>query len=278
MYEKPLVSVIVPTRNSAKTLEVCLISIKRQTYPNIELIIVDNYSKDETPKIARRYTNLVFTKGPERNIQRLLGASIAKGKYLLFIDSDMELPPTLIESAVKKCEYEGFDAVILPEVSLGSGFWADCRKLEKLCYLNDPYMEYANRFMKAKVYHAVGGYNPAFIGADDVDIHERIKNAGYRITRIQDTIKHHEVTSLIGLLRKSYVYGQDIPFFVAKYPKTGLKVYFPIRTAYLRNMKLFIKDPIHGLGLIFLKSSQFIVAGFGFFARVLRGWRYKEAT
>jgi len=48
MKNKPLVSVVIPTYNSEKTLKKCLESIKRQTYKNIEIIVVDKFSKDRT--------------------------------------------------------------------------------------------------------------------------------------------------------------------------------------------------------------------------------------
>ena len=50
-----LVSIIIPTKNSENTIEVCLVSIKNQTYENIEIIIVDNYSSDKTIDIAQKY-------------------------------------------------------------------------------------------------------------------------------------------------------------------------------------------------------------------------------
>jgi glycosyltransferase involved in cell wall biosynthesis len=65
----PLVSVIVPTKNSSSTLVKCLDSIINQTYRNIEIIIVDNYSADSTRDIAMHYTDKVFTLGPERSPQ-----------------------------------------------------------------------------------------------------------------------------------------------------------------------------------------------------------------
>jgi len=55
---QPLISVIIPTYNSEKTLPLCLESIKRQTYKNIEVIIVDNFNVDRTVDIAKRYVKV----------------------------------------------------------------------------------------------------------------------------------------------------------------------------------------------------------------------------
>ena len=112
-----LVSVIIPTRNSADTIEMCLKSIKNQTYPNIEIIVVDNYSKDETADIAGKYAQ-VLQKDSERNAARNYGARNAKGDYLVHIDSDMELTSTVIEECVLKAS-EGIGAIIIPVISVG---------------------------------------------------------------------------------------------------------------------------------------------------------------
>jgi probable beta-1,3-galactosyltransferase len=58
--KNPLVSVIIPTYNSSRTLEKCLKSIKNQTYKNIEIIVVDNNSIDNTKEIAKKYTGKVY--------------------------------------------------------------------------------------------------------------------------------------------------------------------------------------------------------------------------
>ncbi len=58
--ENPLVSVIIPTYNSSRTLEKCLESIKNQTYKNVEIIVVDNNSTDNTKEIAKKYTGKAY--------------------------------------------------------------------------------------------------------------------------------------------------------------------------------------------------------------------------
>src|SRR6266568_1486302 len=132
----PLVSVIVPTKNSAATLEACLESIKKQTYYPIELIVVDNHSTDATREIAKQFTDMVFVKGPERSAQRNYGSARASGRYLLMIDSDMELD----RKVVKACSAEvvgdpAVKGIVIPEESFGLGFWSQCKRLERSFYI-----------------------------------------------------------------------------------------------------------------------------------------------
>jgi glycosyltransferase involved in cell wall biosynthesis len=109
------VSAIVTTRNSAVTLESCLSSIKRQTYPNVELIVVDNFSEDSTEAIARRFADTFLLAGPERSSQRNNGAAAATGEYPLFVDSDMVLSTDVAASCVAAIEQEGLGALYIPE-------------------------------------------------------------------------------------------------------------------------------------------------------------------
>ncbi len=100
----PLVSVVITTKNEEKNIENCLRSIRSQTFKNIELIVVDNFSEDKTAEFAKKYTAKVYFKGNERSAQRNYGAKVASGKYLLYLDADMILSPNLIAECVEKCE------------------------------------------------------------------------------------------------------------------------------------------------------------------------------
>jgi arabinofuranan 3-O-arabinosyltransferase len=102
----------------------------------MEVIVVDNYSTDGTRGIAEKYGAKVVLCRGVRSKARNVGADLAKGVFIFSIDSDMELTPNVVGECVAKAE-SGFDAVIIPEVSVGEGFWAKCRALEKLCYIGD---------------------------------------------------------------------------------------------------------------------------------------------
>ena len=98
----PLVSVIVPTFNSAKTIEKCLSSLKEQSYKNIEVIVVDDGSNDETLASISNYNVTVVSLKENRGAPHAMnvGAEKANGEYVFFLDADAWAPDWLIEKAV----------------------------------------------------------------------------------------------------------------------------------------------------------------------------------
>lgn len=270
MKNEPLVSIIIPTKNSASTLEACLKSINNQTYKNIEVIVVDNNSADNTKSIARKFTNLVFDKGPERSAQRNFGASKSKGEYLLFIDSDMELEEKVVEDCVYKININNNSkAVIIPEVSFGEGFWAECKALERSFYIGVDWIE-AARFFRKDVFDKVGGYDENCISGEDFDLHLRVKklNKIRTIERSDHFIRHNEGRpSIFVLLKKKFYYGGKITNYQKKLSN---KKYFNNQVSILNRYTLFFKkplilfkNPLKGFGVIFLKTAEFISGGLG---------------
>ena len=134
MFERG-VSVIVPTRNNERTLEATLRSVKEQSEPGVTLIVVDNASTDATKDIARRWADVYLEGGPERSAQRNRGIEAAQTPWIVWLDSDMILPPRAIEVALDTAQRTGADGVALPERTIGDGFWTACRALERECYL-----------------------------------------------------------------------------------------------------------------------------------------------
>ena len=75
----PNVSVIVTTKNEDRNIGACLESVIEQTMPPIEMIVVDNFSEDQTIKIAKQFGAKVYQLGPERSAQRNYGVEQAQG-------------------------------------------------------------------------------------------------------------------------------------------------------------------------------------------------------
>jgi len=255
---EPLVSVIIPTKNSETTIEVCLKSIKAQTYPNIELIVVDSSTRDHTRKIAKEYGAEALSGAFNKPTARNRGSSYAKGEYLAHLDSDMELTARVIESCVVKAE-EGFDAVVIPEVSIGRGFFSKCRTWEKLSYFDSGSIE-AARFVKKAVYESVGGFDERIDGPDEWDFHATLEERGFRIGRVGEVIKVHENISLSNLIRKKFKHGNTFSIYKEKHPQKAFEQTSPTRiSGYYR---VFKKSPIQGCGILVLKiveASSFLL-------------------
>lgn len=258
-----LVSVIVPTKNSAETIKMCLKSIKEQTYPDIQIIVVDNYSTDGTVEKIKKYAE-IFLKGPERSTQRNHGAEKAKGKYLVFIDSDMELTPRVIEECVHEISKDEVGGVIIPEISVGEGFWTQCKALERSCYIGDETIEGA-RFFRNSVFRETGGYDDSIAGGgEDWDLPQKVKKAGYKISRIDSLIKHYEGRlSLPKTMRKKYYYSKTIRNYIKKNPEMAKQQFVLIRPAYIRHWRRLASDPIHTAGFLFMKVCEFAAGGAG---------------
>ena len=96
--DRPMVSVVVPVKDSIRTIEACLRSIRAQTWEPLELVVIDNFSTDGTWEVVEELAHHAEQAGPERSAQRNLGIERSKGPWILWIDADMEL----LESGVPR--------------------------------------------------------------------------------------------------------------------------------------------------------------------------------
>jgi len=255
--KKPMISVIIPTKNSGWILDKCLGSVTKQTYKNIEIVLVDCGSTDDTIKIAKKYGAKIYKLYPNMCAQRNLGTRKAKGDYFIFLDSDIELSSTVVEECVEKTK-EGLKVITFPEVIVGEGFWHKCREIEALCYLGDDIVE-APRFYKKKIFFELGGFDEKLNGYGDWDLREKTIVTGYKIGRIKSLTMHHEgKVDPIKRIRKKFNYGKKVNLYIKKYPRGSFKSIPFLRKAYFRNWKLLIKYPIHTLGFLFLKTGELI--------------------
>jgi len=218
--ESPLVSVVIAAKNEEKNIEHCLKSILQQIYPSdrIETIVVDNNSSDQTKAIAKKYTDKVFDRGPERSAQRNFGARAAKGKYYLYLDADMTLSRSVIQEAADKLEKnEDIAALYIPEIVTGNNFWSKARRFERSFY-NATAID-AVRFIRMKDFLAVGGFDESMSGPEDWDLDKKIRNRG-RVDIIKSVIYHNEDKFNLGrYLKKKVYYAESFDKYIVKWPK-----------------------------------------------------------
>ena len=102
MGNNELISVIVPLYNSSATLDKCIRSIVDQMYKNIEIILVDDGSTDDSLKICNHYKEIderiivMHQENSGPSCARNLGLKLAKGKFFCFVDSDDFIEPQMI--------------------------------------------------------------------------------------------------------------------------------------------------------------------------------------
>lgn len=247
---KGVVSVIIPTLNSEKTIGAVLASLERQKYPDIEIIIVDGGSVDRTLQIVGSTRSIVTLKDEERSQSKNFGATISHGEILYFIDDDFVLEESVILDAVRELN-NGFDAVLIPNRCDPSGsFWNRARNLERDCYLDD-WNNVATRFMKRNVFFSVGGFDKNLYSAEDYDLHLRILASGYRIVRNSSTEWNIGEPATLGeIARKASYYGANATEFLLKYPKLGFKLLMPFRLAYIRHWKKLLRHPFLSIGIV----------------------------
>ena len=115
---EPLISVIIPAYNVEKRLDRCLQSVCDQSWPNLEIIVVDDGSPDGTGAVldqwAARDPRITAIRQQNAGVSqaRNRGLTVSKGEWIRFVDADDFLPPRSLEQLYRRVEAAGSDLVI----------------------------------------------------------------------------------------------------------------------------------------------------------------------
>ncbi len=258
MDNSPLVSIIIPTLNSEKTIGRCLKSVRDQSYSNIEIIVIDGGSIDKTVEIANSYqANVINLNIANMTKQTNAGFQKANGTYIYRLDSDIVLSTNVVEECFNLCKKEGYDAVSTywgPDPSIS--IWAKIRKFEKDCYKYDLYRNVA-RFFKKDVYITLNGYNESVVAGEDYDLQNRLNKSGYKTSFAEAEGLHlGEPKSIKDIIKKQYHYGKTIKVFFYQNRTNGIIQVSPVRRSLITNWKKFVKHPLMSLGFL---TYEFII-------------------
>src|SRR3712207_1908731 len=102
----PLVSVVIPCYNQAHFLGEAIESVLAQSYPNVEIIVVDDGSTDATSEVARSYPKVRLVRQENQGLSGARNAGLARseGEYVVFLDADDRLLPEALETGVEYLE------------------------------------------------------------------------------------------------------------------------------------------------------------------------------
>jgi chlorobactene glucosyltransferase len=207
---RPFVSVIVPARNEAVNISNCVRSLSRSTYPDFEIIVVDDRSADHTAEIARS-----VPRGNARRIEVIDGAPLpdgwlgkpwachqgakrAAGQLLLFTDADTTHGPSLNSRAVAGLSEEGADLLTVTGRQLMETFWERLvqPQIFLLMLIRFPDFERVARndrwrdaiangqflLFRREAYEAIGGHEAVRDEvAEDLALAQHVKRAGLRL-------------------------------------------------------------------------------------------------
>ena len=182
-------SIIIPTYNEEEYLPVLLESIKKQKFDDYEIIVADANSTDKTREIAESY-GCVVVDGGMPAVGRNNGAKVAKGEYLLFLDSDLELTDDYLRKVLYEFKMERLGIAITQMLPMSN------KVDDKLFH------DFANYFMigvekikphgagcygiiaKKELHDKCGGFDEKLTFGEDTDYIERLaKEERFRVLR-----------------------------------------------------------------------------------------------
>jgi len=216
--DAPRVSVIVPACNEENTIEPALLSLIKQDYDNLEIIVVNDRSTDATEQVLEQikllhpcFTIHKITKLPAGWLGKChalySGAKLATGEYLLFTDADVIMERTTISRAMAGMLNRGLDHLSLIFKNITSGGLLNAMILDagggllllfKPWKVNDPKSRYsigvgAFNMVKTAVYKKVGGHEAIKMHPiDDIMLGKLIKENGFR----QDSFLGHDLVTV----------------------------------------------------------------------------------
>ena len=219
MTDAPAVSVVVAAYDAANTLGDCLRSLRALAYPKdrLEILVVDNASRDDTAAVARGFAPEVAVLTEARRgaaAARNRGIAAARGDVVAFTDADCvverdwlaELVPALGDPTVGVV---GGRILARRPCNRIAAFGEDLHDHAAAMASVPPYAITMNWVSPKRVLDEVGRFDEAFLRCQDVDLAYRIVQAGYRLAYAERAVvRHRNRSTLRGLWREARLHGQ----------------------------------------------------------------------
>ncbi|MDB6067810.1 MAG: putative glycosyltransferase [Pedosphaera sp.] len=231
LLRQPRVSVVVASYNGAKTLEACLASLTRLNYPDYEVILVDDGSKDNTTEIAQRHpcVSTIRQTNHGLSVARNVGIAAATGEIVAFTDSDCRADEDwlyYLVSDLLNSDFVGIgghnflppeDSPVAAAVLVSPGGPAHVmltdREAEHIPGCNMAFYKWA--------LDEIGGFDPIFRKAgDDVDVCWRLQERGHRIGfSASGFVWHYRRSTVQAYLSQQGGYGEAEALLSRKHPE-----------------------------------------------------------
>ncbi|HEX4948114.1 MAG TPA: glycosyltransferase [Blastocatellia bacterium] len=226
----PKVSVVICAYNAADTIEDCLSSLQRLRYPNYEVIVVNDGSRDATLEIAQRFpVHLITVPNGGLSAARNLGLQAATGEIVAYTDADVRVDEDWLSFLVQPFLTTDAVGVGGPNIVPPDDVWvAHCVAHSPggptHVLLNDTVAEHipgCNMAFRKWALDEIGGFDPTYTKAgDDVDICWRLQARGGRLAFSPAALVwHHHRTSVKAYWRQQIGYGEGESFLAQRHPE-----------------------------------------------------------
>jgi glycosyltransferase involved in cell wall biosynthesis len=266
----PRVSVVVCAYNAERTIDQCLASLAVLNYPDYEVIVVNDGSRDRTREIAKSYDYCRIIDQPNKglSVARNVGAEAAMGEVIAYTDSDCVADADWLTYLVAKMEASNLVACggpnfPPPEDSLVPAAVAVAPGGPTHVLLSDETAEHiagCNMAFRRKELLQLGGFDPVYRAAgDDVDICWRFQDAGYTIGFSPAAVVwHFRRNTVAAYCKQQRGYGKAEALVYSKHPsrfnlfgqaKWLGRIYLDLSTSLLLSRRPVIYSGAFGRGL-----------------------------
>jgi glycosyltransferase involved in cell wall biosynthesis len=228
--KSPMVSVVICAYNAERTMLPCLESLRKLDYPNFEVIIVDDGSRDRTAEISLGFPEfrLIRQSNKGLSVARNVGLHAARGDIIAYTDSDCVVDPHWLSLMVRTLSEKNFDGCGGPNYAPHEDGWveaccaaspgAPCHVLTA-----DDVAEHlagCNMVFTKAALLKVGGFDPQFTSAgDDVDVCWRILDSGMRLGFCPSAfVWHFRRNTIQAYYGQQRGYGRAEAMLYSRYP------------------------------------------------------------
>jgi glycosyltransferase involved in cell wall biosynthesis len=227
----PMVSVVICAYNAERTMRPCLESLRKLDYPNYEVVIVDDGSRDRTAEISMDFPEFRLIRQPNKglSVARNVGMQAARGDLIAYTDSDCVVDPHWLTFMVRAMVESGFDGCGGPnyapheegrvEGCVAASPGAPCHVLTGEDRAE--HLAGCNMVFSKSALLAVGGFDPQFNAAgDDVDICWRMLESAFRLGFCPSAfVWHFRRNTVKAYYGQQRGYGRAEAMLYAKYPQ-----------------------------------------------------------
>ena len=268
-----LVSIIIPCYNDAQYIEQAVNSALNQTYPNKEIILVDDGSNVETKavlkKLEHKITKLITQENQGQSTARNVGINAAKGEFILVLDSDDYFEPTFCEKAMpfflekRDVKLVTCQANLLFPDGAIENYIPKGGTISNFMYVNDAL---GTSLFKKQDWQDIKGYDESMrSGFEDWEFFIRLLKNGGKVEVIQEALYNYRkrinsTTKKANLIKYDllkYIYSKHKDLYIADYDNFILKLLAKSIHLEQQNDKIYKKLDFK-IGNTLLKPFRFI--------------------